>query len=231
MRSVSRLGPPTRITFTWGETMATLLLDRADLVERRGERVGPGTDRHRADPGAHPVQELLQPGVGAGGVGQVVQQIAVAGQARRAAERVAAQVVVDQEGGEQQRVAKAGQRRCDHAPARGLQMIARAQRGQHLLARLQLHMVALAVVKTNGLDPGKALQRPGQADGGILTTRKQNEGVALAHGDNLRQAKTTQPRKRGCAAGPSIVLQAMVTAIMASKNIMMPPTIGSTTGM
>ena len=34
MRSVSRLGPPTRITFTWGETMATLLLDRADLEVR-----------------------------------------------------------------------------------------------------------------------------------------------------------------------------------------------------
>jgi hypothetical protein len=134
----------------------------------------------------------------------------------------------------QRRVADLAQHRQIHhvvVPRRSCHCGKCAQRGQHLLARLQLHMVALAVVKTNGLDPGKALQRPGQAHGGILTTRKQNEGVALAHGDNLRQAKTTQPRKRGCAAGPSIVLQAMVTAIMASKNIMMPPTTGSTTGM
>jgi hypothetical protein len=106
-----------------------------------------------------------------------------------------------------------------------------AQRGQHFLARLQFHMVALAVVKADGLDMGKAAAAPRPGRWWSLDHQKTDEGVALAHGDNLRQAKTTQPRKRGCAAGPSIVLQAMVTAIMASKNIMMPPTTGSTTGM
>ena len=43
-------------------------------------------------------------------------------------------------------------------------------------AHRKFDRMALAVVEADGLDPGKALQRPGQADGGILAAGKQHQG-------------------------------------------------------
>ncbi len=43
------------------------------------------------------------------------------------------------------------------------------------LARLQLLRMPLAVVEANGLDPLKAVERPGQADGRVLAARQEHE--------------------------------------------------------
>ena len=45
----------------------------------------------------------------------------------------------------------------------------------------QLDAVALAVVETDGLDPGKTAQGPGQAGGGTLAAGEQHQG---GHGVN-----------------------------------------------
>src|SRR6218665_951381 len=132
---------------------------------------------------------------------------------------------------------------------------ARADRRQHGLARLQFDMVALAVVKAYGLHVGKLRQRPGQAGGGVLAAGEKNECVSGSHGvrgasspwrehkartemqegihdqhQALRvggwrgrdQGRHQPPRRR--------LVQAIVTAMKASRNIMMPPTTGSPSG-
>ena len=38
--------------------------------------------------------------------------------------------------------------------------------------------MALAVIEADGLNAGKALERPGEADGGILAAGEQNQRVA-----------------------------------------------------
>ena len=45
----------------------------------------------------------------------------------------------------------------------------------HARTHLELDAVALAVVEADGLDTGEALERPGEADGGILPAGKQHE--------------------------------------------------------
>ena len=57
-----------------------------------------------------------------------------------------------------------------------------AHGGQHLGAGLQLHLMALAVVEADGLDPREALQRPGQAGGGILAAGEQHQGTGMDRG-------------------------------------------------
>ena len=48
-------------------------------------------------------------------------------------------------------------------------------------ARVQFDAVALAVVEADGLDALEALERPGQADGGILPAGEQDEGAVRVH--------------------------------------------------
>ena len=57
-------------------------------------------------------------------------------------------------------------------------------------AHVELDGVALAIIEPDGLDPGKALQRPGEADRRILTAREQNQRVTeQAHrGPSFSQA-------------------------------------------
>ena len=52
----------------------------------------------------------------------------------------------------------------------------------------KLDGMALAVVETDGLDPGKTRERPGQAYGGILPAGKQDQGGVGAgrHGHDLQ---------------------------------------------
>jgi hypothetical protein len=77
--------------------------------------------------------------------------------------------------------------------------------GAHRLAGGQLHRVPLAVVEAHGLDPPVALQRPGQADGGILSAGEQHEGArGLVHRPHMRAAAArgkapaaARRRKRG----------------------------------
>ena len=41
---------------------------------------------------------------------------------------------------------------------------------------LELDLVALAVVEADGFHPREALERPGEADGGILPAGEEDEG-------------------------------------------------------
>ncbi|CFP58709.1 Uncharacterised protein [Bordetella pertussis] len=70
-----------------------------------------------------------------------------------------------------------------------------AQFAQHDLAGIQLDAMPLAVVETQRLDVGIALQRPGQASGGILSAREQHQGASL-----MVLHKTPEQIKRGAAA-------------------------------
>ncbi len=45
-------------------------------------------------------------------------------------------------------------------------------------AYLELDGVTLPIIEPDGLDPGKALQRPGEADRGILAAGEQYQRVA-----------------------------------------------------
>ena len=56
----------------------------------------------------------------------------------------------------------------------------------HPAAGLHLHPVALAVVEAHRLDPAVALERPGQADGGVLAAGEEHEGGGV--GVELGQA-------------------------------------------
>lgn len=54
-------------------------------------------------------------------------------------------------------------------------------RGANRHAGLQLHRMALAVVKAHGLDALIVLERPGQADAGILPAGEQHQRAGLAN--------------------------------------------------
>ena len=57
-------------------------------------------------------------------------------------------------------------------------------------AHVELDDVALPIIEADGLDAGKALQRPGEADRGILAAGEQNQRVVeQAHrGPSFSQA-------------------------------------------
>ena len=60
----------------------------------------------------------------------------------------------------------------------------RSQR-RHVLAHartyLELGTMALLVVEADGLHARKALERPGQTDGGILSSGEQDQGAVRVH--------------------------------------------------
>ena len=56
-----------------------------------------------------------------------------------------------------------------------------ANLGQHVLARIEFDMVALAVVETQGFDAFITRERVGQAGGGVLSTGKKDQGGSV-HG-------------------------------------------------
>ena len=49
-------------------------------------------------------------------------------------------------------------------------------------AQIELDRVALAVIEADRLDPGEALKRPGEADGGVLPAGEQDEGGVVGEG-------------------------------------------------
>ena len=88
------------------------------------------------------------------------------------------------------------------APARKLA----AQLRAHVQPALELDVVALAVVEADRLDVGVALERPGQADGRVLTAGEQDQRAArvssprsspwpsTTHFSEVRPSRPTGPR-------------------------------------
>ena len=77
------------------------------------------------------------------------------------------------------------------AEPRSPQRIEAAEGGAQHRATLQFHRVALAVVEAQGLHPAEALQRIGEAGGGILPAGEEDERALL-------------PMQRGLSHGQSI---------------------------
>ncbi len=81
------------------------------------------------------------------------------------------------------------------------------QRVAHHLAAVQLDAVALAVVEADGLHLGVAVQRPGQAGGGVLAAGEQHQGVAgvgqgCSHGQRCGGCQECAAAVPGCMIRP-----------------------------
>ena len=69
-------------------------------------------------------------------------------------------------------------------------------------ALVELHGVALAVGEADGLDALVALQRPGEADGGVLPAGEQHEGTPYQP-LNPQKVKSTRPTTRSMGTKPT----------------------------